>query len=506
MISMGIDANNKQHSLQTHLTNVVMVYPSSDQGVRSLFTYHDDNAIGFKPPQSILILATYLIENGFPNVQCLDAQLEKLTPAQTVDKLVELRPNVVGLTAWTDFWYPTWETIRLLREKLPDCTIILGGPHCAVFPEESLRHSEADYLVVGDGEDILLGILREIALNQPVSEQPGLWRKNKEEILAPVIPIAVIDDITKVPPPDRTLLPYKRYSSVLTPADFETTMITSRGCPYKCVFCKMDVQKVYARSAEQVVEEFRQIEELGISDVQIYDDTFTWGNARAMDICRGIIEQGIKVRWAIRDRANRVTPELYALLKQAGCSRVHFGVETGSPRILKESGKFLTLEQIEEGVRIAKDSGMTVLSYYMFGFLEETPEDARMTIEFAKKLNTDYPVFIILIPYPGTAIYDNAIAQGIIPADHWREFTKNPVPNYQIPYLIENVMDRETLRRLRNAGTRELYFRPRRLIAELASLSSFKDLKRKMKLGLMLASEVYSRRSPSSASAPKSLR
>jgi len=486
---------NSMNRDQPSRKKIALVQPSGDQCVQSLFTYHQDNAIGYKPPQAILILATYLINNGYDDVECLDAQLEEYSPEETAIRLAEMKPDIIGITVWTDFWFPAWKTVKLVREKLPDSTIILGGPHCGVFPQETLEFSDADFLVVGDGEDVLLNLVGELSNNQPVTEQPGLWRKIDGEILAPATPLAVIDDITKIPVPDRTLLPFKRYSSVLTPSEYETTMITSRGCPYKCVFCKMDVQKVYARTAEQVIEEFRQIEELGISDVQVYDDTFTWGNARAMDICQGIIDQGIKVNWAIRDRANRVTPELYDLLKRAGCTRVHFGVETGSPRILKESGKFLTMEQVENGVKIARESGMTVLSYYMFGFLDETPEDARLTIDFAKKLKTDYPVFIILIPYPGTAIYKEGLKRGIISSDHWREFTMNPAPDYKIPNLIENIMDRSTLRELRNTGTRELYFRPRRILKELCNISSTKDFSQKIKLGLILASEVYKRQS-----------
>ncbi len=404
---------------------VVLVYPSSDRCVQSLFTYHKDHAIGHKPPQSVLTLATYLRHNGFSDVHCLDAQLGELTPAETADRLAEMKPDIVGITAWTDFWYPTWETVRLTRRKLPDCAIVIGGPHCSIYPEESLAYSEADYLVKGDGEDVLLQLVRELADGLPVTDQPGLWRKQGGRILAPVEPSAMIKDLTRIPPPDRTLLPFRRYSSVLTPAEYETTMITSRGCPYKCVFCKMDVQKVYARSAEQVVDEFQQIAELGITDVQIYDDTFTWGHARALDICQGIIDRGIKLRWAIRDRANRVTPELYELLRRAGCDRVHFGVETGSPRILKESGKFITMEQLETGIGMAKESGMTVMAYFMFGFRDETVDDARMTIDFAKKLDVDYPVFVVLIPYPGTQIYREGLEQGILPGDFWCEFTKN---------------------------------------------------------------------------------
>jgi radical SAM superfamily enzyme YgiQ (UPF0313 family) len=118
-----------------------------------------------------------------------------------------------------------------------------------------------------------------------------------------------------------------------------------------------------------------------------------------------------------------------------------------------------------------------------------------MTIDFAKKLDPDYPVFVILIPYPGTAIYNQGLERRVIPHDFWREFTKNPVPDYRIPHLVEEHMDREMLVQMRNFGTRQLYFQPRRIVRELQSFTSLTELRRKVKLGLMLAAEVYRPRS-----------
>lgn len=465
---------------------VVLVYPSAQQSVQTLYTFNKNQDIGFKPPQSILILATYLRQQGFKDVHCLDAQVDQLSPKQTADRLAEMKPDIVGFTAWTDFWYPTWNTIGLTRRKLPNSMVIVGGPHASVYPLETLKGSDADFVVAGDGEDVLLAIVKSYAAGKPIDDLPGLWRNQDGNDLPPSAPLAMVDDLTAIPPPDRTLLPYKKYSSILTPADFETTMVTSRGCPYKCVFCKMDVQKVYARKAEQVIEEFRQIEELGIKDVQVYDDTFTWGHQRAIDICDGIIDQGIKVNWAIRDRANRVTPELYKKLKAAGCYRVHFGIETGSPRILKNSGKFLTLEQVHEGLSVARSVDMTVMAYFMFGFLEETMEDAKMTIDLASKLNPDYASFGVLIPYPGTAIYAEGRSRGIIPSDYWRDFALKPEPDFKIPHLIEDVLDREALIDLKNTATRNFYFHPKRLLREAWKLKSLKELNNKLKLGVSI--------------------
>lgn len=483
-------------TLNGRLMKICLVQPSSHQCVESLFTYHKKHGIGHKPPLGIMILATYLRRNGFADTRCLDAQVDDLGPEETARRVAAEKPDLVGLTVWTDFWYPGWKTAAEIRKLLPDAVIVLGGPHAGCYPRESLEYSAADYLVAGDGEDVLLGLVEDLQAGRPVRAQAGLWRKTRDGVSGPVEPLAVIKDLTKIPGPNRLLLPYKKYNSVLTPTDYETTMVTSRGCPYKCVFCKMDVQKVYARTAEQVVAEFREIAALGIKDIQVYDDTFTWGNQRALDICRGIIDSGIKINWAIRDRANRVTPELYSLLKQAGCYRAHFGVETGSPRILKESGKFITFEQIDKGLAIARETGMDVMAYFMFGFIGETREDAMMTIAYADKLNPDYAVFVVLIPYPGTAVYREGMSRGIIPRDFWRDFTMAPTPNYVIPHLIEDKLSREELIGLKNRATRNYYFRPARILQEMRRLTSFGELTRKFGLAWTLATESTGKLSP----------
>jgi radical SAM superfamily enzyme YgiQ (UPF0313 family) len=476
--------NNLASASKGRDIKVQLVYPSSHESVQTLYTFNKNQQIGYKPPQSLMILATYLRSKGFPNVECLDAQVHNFSPLETAEHLALAKPDVVGITAWTDFWYPTWKTLEHLRKLLPDAVIIIGGPHASVFPRESLETSDADYLVSGDGEDILLELVQCLADGHPVGTLPGLWKKATDgKAIEPPEPFAVVKDISSIPPPDRTLLPFKLYNNILSTAEYETTMVTSRGCPYKCVFCKMDVQKVYSRSADLVVEEFKQIAELGISDVQVYDDTFTWGQARAIDICDGIIESGIKVNWAIRDRANRVTPELYSKLKQAGCYRVHFGVETGSPKIMKNSGKFLTIDQVREAMVISRDVGMEVMLYFMFGFLEETSEDAEMTMALARELNPDYASFGVLIPYPGTAIYKEGLARGLIPSDYWRDYTSNPEPEFRIPHVIEDKLNRQMLVKIKNDATRRFYWRPSRIIRELRNVSNMRDLVQKARLG-----------------------
>jgi radical SAM superfamily enzyme YgiQ (UPF0313 family) len=468
---------------------VVLVQPSTHESVQSLFTYYKGDGVGAKPPLAVLIMATYLRSQGFQNVHCLDAQLENLTPEATVDQIEGMNPDLVGITTWTDFWYPVWKTVQLIKKRLPRCKVILGGPHCSVFPRETLEYSEADFVVRGDGEEVLLKLMQNINEGKQVEEQSGLYRKIDEKILEPACDLAEVVDLTKIPHPDRLLLPYKRYNSVLNPAEFETTMITSRGCPHKCNFCKMDVQKVYCRTTEQVVEEFRAIAELGITDVQIYDDTFTWSKKRVLEICHGLLDNNIKINWAIRDRVKRADPDIYRLMKQAGCYRIHFGVETGSKRILDATGKATTLEEAESAISMAKTEGFDTMAYYMFGFPSETRQDMEKTVSFAKKLDTSYAAFAVTIPYAGTALYDLGLDQKIIPYDFWKEYTKNPTPNFRIPHLIEDHLSREDLINMKNSALFNYYFRPKTIWRELRSLSSWKEFRRKSKMAINILSD-----------------
>src|SRR3989338_1294563 len=120
-----------------------------------------------------------------------------------------------------------------------------------------------------------------------------------------------------------TLVDIKRYHSVLFKGNFSSTMITSRGCPHSCVFCRLRFQKPVSHSPKRAIEEFKYIQSLGINELEIYDDTFTWSYPKVAQICEGLISAGIKMRWSIRDRVDRFNKDSFKLMKQAGCVRVH---------------------------------------------------------------------------------------------------------------------------------------------------------------------------------------
>jgi radical SAM superfamily enzyme YgiQ (UPF0313 family) len=263
-------------------------------------------------------------------------------------------------------------------------------------------------------------------------------------------------------------------------------MITSRGCPGRCTCCKLNFQKTVCRSAGNVIREFEMIQNLNINEVEIYDDTFTWSKQRVKDICQGLIDRNIRVKWAIRDRVNNVDKELLDCMKEAGCHRIHYGIESGVDRIIKLMKKNITTEQAKRAVRLAKKKGFTVLTYFMIGNKGESVEDVKETIDFAMKLGADYTQFSITIPYPGTELYEDALQNGVISYDFWSEFARKPVPDFRIPELASESIPANKLTSLLDEAIRRYYFRPSFIIKEIAKIRNPREFKRKLKMGYML--------------------
>src|SRR5262245_8746306 len=471
---------------------VLLIQPPATGSVRSLLPQLEEGTegIGYKPPLGLLYVATSVTAHSEHQVKVLDAQAQRLDFAALVRETVAFQPDLVGISAWTDWWYPAWETGRLIKEALPGTHLNYGGPHLSIYPAETLSAPFVDSVIVGDGEVPFLYLSNMIANGHLDNSLPGLHLKSHGVKPAPD-DLYVHADLDALAQPDRRLLPVDIYGSVLSKGDFVTTMITSRGCPHRCTFCKLNFQKNLARSAQSVVEEFRQIRALGIREVEIYDDTFTWGRQRLREICQALISEKLDIEWAVRDRVNKAEPELLELMQRAGCRRIHFGIESGVQRVIDRMQKQITVAQARDAVAAAKAAGLTVLTYFMFGNLDETLEDMYKTVEFALELDADYSEFSITIPYAGTEMYTEGLSSGIIKDDYWRDYAVRPVPNFMPPQLIEQHATLEQMMRIRNEAVRRFYFRPRYIYRELSALTNLREFIRKTRMGLRLAQSVY---------------
>jgi radical SAM superfamily enzyme YgiQ (UPF0313 family) len=435
---------------------ILLLYPPQINSVVNYLSHLENTeGIGFKPPLPVLYIATYLRQVTSHEVKVVDCHANQYTYDQVVDVVAKFRPDVVGMTAWTDFWYSASRLVTLIKARFPEIFLVLGGPHVMCFPHETLEYPGVDAVVVGDGEVPMTRVLECIESGNFVNNIPGVHFRR----------FGIHDttyyyekDLDALPIPDRTLLPLELYSSVLGSGQLITTMITSRGCPFQCVFCKIQKQRPVSHSAQRVLEEFDQIHRLGIKEVEVYDDTFTWSHKRVIDICKGLVERNYSIQWAIRDRVSNVKEETLKWMRRAGCIRIHYGIESGSNDVLKRAKKQITVEDAEKAVSLANKIGFQVLTFFMIGLPGETIEDIYHTINFSLKLASDYCQYSITIPYPGTEMYLEGVKSGIYPKDFWREFARNPGPNFEIPFFHFTKISLEEMIRLRNKAVFRYYF------------------------------------------------
>jgi anaerobic magnesium-protoporphyrin IX monomethyl ester cyclase len=455
---------------------VLVVFPSEKRGMRAMYSYQGQ--IGHKPPLGPMAIATYLRQHSVHEVRVVDLQAQNIDDDGFRAILREYQPHVVGISAWTNFWYEAWQCIQVTKEVSADIHVTVGGPHIGIYADETLTHSGCDSVVAGDGEVPFFWLCNGLANGAVPHDLPGLHTR-EHGVKTGEGMFYIHGDLTTLPFPDRRLLPVEAYTSPVSKSDYITTMITSRGCPYKCTFCKLSFQKPLFRSAESVLDELEDIVALGIKEIEIYDDTFTWSRKRLIAICKGIVARGLDIRWSIRDRVSSPTEETMEWLAKAGCQRIQFGIEAGTNKTLEAIKKEITVEQAFEAVRLAKKYGIEVLTYFMLGMPGEEPEDMEETIRFVKRLDPDYATFSVTVPYAGTEIYQQGLERGIIPHDHWRDFAITPTPHYVVPHFWEEHVDKEGLMRIRDRAVRGFFFRPSYMLRQLRRSSSPGEIRRK---------------------------
>ena len=367
---------------------ILLINPPTFYMLPTMLPKSIDEGRGYNPPLGILYLAAYLKKYTDYQVKILDCQVEELEYDQIRERIREINPDIVGLTTMTFTLIDVLKTAQLTKEINPQIKVILGGPHIDIYPEETIAQNNVDYVVMGEGEKILKDLLDNFDSPQNLAEIKGLVFKSQSQIVNNGRS-ELNKDLDSLPFPARHLTPYQKYSSVLSKVQPITTMFTSRGCPYKCLFCdRPHLGKVFrARSSENVVDEMEQCQKMDIKEILIYDDTFTVNRQRVLDICSEIQKRNLKINWDIRARVDTVDEELLKEIKKTGCQRIHFGVEAGTQKILNVLRKGITLEQAEKAFNLSRKIGLETLAYFMIGSPTETKEDILKTIKFAKKLS-----------------------------------------------------------------------------------------------------------------------
>lgn len=372
-------------------------------------------------PLGLGYLAAYLEINQF-EVDVIDYQAEKISDKELKDKLLSRESNIVGITTSTLTYNPARNIVKKVKKEMPNCITIFGGPHVTVLDKETLKETpEVDIIVRGEGERTLLEIAKTISNNKDnkISNIKGITFRNQNEIIRNVNR-SFIKNLDELPHPAFDHFKLKKYT---INGKRYLPIITSRGCPFHCTFClasKMCGTGFRTRSPEKVIDELEWLKNEHKADIfAFYDDTFTFNMNRAYEICEGIKKRGLDLPWDCRTRVDRINPEILLKMREANCQLIHFGIESGSQKMLNIMKKGTTVEQNAKGIKMAKESGIAVAISVVVGYPGETVELLKETFEFIRKTEPDYVYACQAIPYPGTEMLDKLKKLGWRVSDDW---------------------------------------------------------------------------------------
>jgi len=319
--------------------------------------------------------------------------------------------------------------LKVCKTFDPHIFTVIGGPHVTFALEETLLQSPwIDAIVIGEGERTLVELVRAVEEDKAIHHVPGVAFTDGG-IVVKTPPQARIEDLDQLPLPARELLPMARYRALGTPC----TVITSRGCPYSCIFCsghRMFGPKVRFRIPGLVVDEIEKLQrDFGLAKINIVDDTFTLNHHHTRAVCEEMLRRSLKIKWSVFARVDRINEDLAQLMNRAGCEWLLFGVESADEGILKTIRKGITPEEVRRGVKIAAEAGINVFNSFIFGLPGESRDTALKSLAFGDELYHKYGAkygFHMLSPLPGTEIYERAKDYGIrILSRNWARYNAN---------------------------------------------------------------------------------
>lgn len=372
-------------------------------------------------PLGLLYLAARLEQAGH-DVYLEDLQLCRSPLTRLEEALHRHKPAVVGITSFSINLPIGSKILQKVKRLCPGTITVWGGPHVSFDDREILHlHPWVDVIVRGEGEETLVEVVERVRQRKSLGGVLGItWRGKGGNIQADP-PRPFREDLDRLPRPAWHLLKLSQYRAFGDGA----SLMTSRGCPHRCVFCvgrKMIGAKGRFRKPEAVVDEMEALARLGFRRIRIEDDLFTFRRERALNICKEMDRRELAIRWRAYSRVDTIDAKLLGWMKRTGCERLLFGAESGSPEILKKIRKGITPEQTRQAVKMTRDVGIGVLASFVLGLPGETPQTLRQTLEFAESLQVPYSLNL-LTPYVGTEVREKAAEWGIeVLSDDWRQY------------------------------------------------------------------------------------
>ena len=436
---------------------------------------------GYYPKLGLLYVAAYYERETGNQPVFIDCPPENVSQEELSRRVKEVQPDMVAMSIMTFNLLDALHTARILKRDHPNLKVCLGGPHVNLYPKETLHQPEIDYVVFGEGEKIFFHLIQALESGDSLKSIKGLgWKEKGEEHINSAE--TELLNLNELPFPARHLVDISSYKHIIGEGRQFFTIQATRGCPAACSFCDIRKTKFRVRSPESVVDEIEELVEMGVDDLFFVDDTITIDKKNVLEICDLIVKRNIKIHFKISARVDTINKEVIAALKKAGCYRIHYGIESASPKHLKYLQKGQTPEKVERACKMTRDAGLGFFAYMMIGIPHETKEEMFETVDFAKKLKPDYAQFSICTPYPKVELYYQMIQEGIVPEDYWQEFAENPSADFKIKFWNKDFSEEE-LRDLQDECHARFYRSPTYLMKQITKLRSWSDFTAKARMG-----------------------
>jgi anaerobic magnesium-protoporphyrin IX monomethyl ester cyclase len=435
------------------------------------------------PPLSVLYVATVLKHAGH-KVEFVDGAAER----QRFFDLLERGCDADMVIASTSTMTINEDAANLgaIRQKSPGCRTVVFGTHPTFLPQETLTRQGIDIAILGDPEDVVVDIADRLSKgDESWKTVAGIAFRHDGDVVVNH-PRPMDRNLDRLPFPDRSMLPDHDYFNPVVKRYPYTVSVTSRGCAGNCIFCtvpRLYPNVIKVRSAQNVLRELESILEGGYKEVFFRDETFTMFHKRNQEICREIINRGWDIGWICNGRLTGIDKPILALMQEAGCHLIKFGVESGVQEILDKMNKGIKLDEIRQIFHWCNELKLDTHAHVMIGNVGETRDTIERTIEFAKDLDPSYAAFGILTPYPGTELFDMVakirpeIRDGStcdLSILHTASFFNETFTNLK-PEELEHWMKR---------AYRRFYWRPGYLLKALSRISNFSEFKRVIKAGI----------------------
>ena len=371
------------------------------------------------PPFGLAYVASALEKAGF-TVEVLDNYQLQNTVDKVKQEIKKHGPEIVGISCSSVTYQKCVETAKVVKEVKPSCKVVAGGWHPSFVPESMLQHPEIDYVVIGEGENSMVELATYITKGcdkSVAAKIPGVASMlNGKMVKSPPKPI---DDIDQIPYPAWHLFPmeiYDRRMDYLSVRPVDVINAT-RGCPYNCNYCenrRLWGAKCRAFSPLRLVNEIEYMaKDFGSRGIYFIGDNFTINKRQTLEFCKLMKERKLGIKWVCDTRVDLISPELLKEMKSAGCETIFFGIQSGSPRILKRLNINLTVDKVVEGFKMCRDEGIQIACSFMLGIPGETVRDMETTYKFAKKLDPDWCTFYVFIGCPDNSLYQEILQKNL---------------------------------------------------------------------------------------------